>query len=262
MTRPAEKPVPREARQALWLWVTFFCLAVAINGTLPFLAGVDLHAWTYSKWKGALFDPLIYGCVFMVGPVLLVKGRSAARQPSVAIALVIGVAALAVRPFARPAAVVALLVLIYLHMRHDLSSLGIASPWSRRGLAAILILGLLPLAVRGMAPQAWGWHPSVALLAALDRLLLNPASTSENLFYFGLLTERLEPWTGRWKTPLLIGALYTAHEMSNPEYWYEGMNFLVVFIGVGITAAVYLWCRSVVAIWLSSGLARFVTRLW
>lgn len=261
MTEPAIGSPPREARQALWLWVVFFCLAVVLNGTLPFMAGVDLRAWTYSRWKGVLFDPLIYGCLFLAGPVLLVKGRSVARQPSMFIPLMIAVAALAARPFARPAAVIALLALVYLHARHDLSALGLTSPWSRPGVVAILILGLLPLAVRGISPQPWGWHPGVAVQAALDRLLLNPASTNENLFYFGLLTERLGSWAGRWRTPLLIGALYTAHEMSNPEYWYEGMNFLLVFIGVAISAALYLWCRSAVAIWLSSGVARFVTRL-
>jgi len=45
---------------------------------------------------------------------------------------------------------------------------------------------------------------------------------------------------GRWGTPFLVGALYTAHEMSNPEYRYEGMNFPIVFVGVAITTAVYL----------------------
>lgn len=254
--------VPTSARHALSLWVVFFCLAVVLNWAGPLLAGIDLHAWTYSKWKGVLVDSLIYGCVFMAGPVLLVKGGSAARQPSVYIPLLVAIAALAARPFARPTAAIALLALVYLHVRHDLSALGLASPWSRRGVAAIFILGLLPLALRGISPEPWGWHPGVALVAALDRLLLNPASTNENLFYFGLLTERLGSWAGRWKTPLLIGALYTAHEMSNPEYWYEGVNFLLVFVGVAVSAAAYLWCRSAVAIWLSSGVARFVTRLW
>jgi hypothetical protein len=56
-----------------------------------------------------------------------------------------------------------------------------------------------------------------ALLTALDRLFANPASSVENLFYFGFLTERLSYRTGKWLTPLLIGLMYTAHEMSNPE---------------------------------------------
>jgi hypothetical protein len=96
----------------------------------------------------------------------------------------------------------------------------------------------------------------------LHRLFANPASTVENLFYFGFLTERLSLKAGRWLTPLLIGLMYTAHEMTNPEYWYEDMNFLLPFVGVAIFAFIYLWRRSVVAIWLGDGLYRFVSNLF
>jgi hypothetical protein len=261
MTRHRLTEIPKPARNALWLWIAFFCLAVVLNGTIPFLAGLDLHAWTYSKTKSVLFDLLIYGCLFMAGPLLLVKEWSVVRQPGFLIPLVAGVTALAFRSVFRPSALMAVVVLAHLHVRYDLSSLGVRSPWNRRSLAAVMFLGLLPLAMRSLSPDPWGWHGGVALRAGLERLLLNPASTNENLFYFGLLAERLGAWAGRWKTPLLVGALYTAHEMSNPEYWYEGMNFPLVFVSVTVTTVVYLWCRNSVAIWLSSGLARFITRL-
>lgn len=254
--------LPRSARETLRLWVAFFCVALLLNGTLPFLAGRDLHRWTSSTTKSVLFGVLIYGCLFMGGPVLLLKGRSRMRQPGFLIPLLIGISALGFRPVFRPSALIALLALAYLHLRHDLSGLGVRSPSSSRDVAAIIVLGLLPLAMRGLSPRPWGWHPGVALQAGLDRLLLNPASTTENLFYFGLLAERLSPWSGRWGTPVLVGALYTVHEMSNPEYWYEGMNFPMVFAGIAVTTAVYLWCRNSVTLWLGSGLGRFVARLW
>jgi Na+-transporting NADH:ubiquinone oxidoreductase subunit NqrB len=99
-------------------------------------------------------------------------------------------------------------------------------------------------------------------MVMLDRLFANPASTVENLFYFGFLTERLSLKTGRWLTPLLVGLMYMAHEMTNPEYWYESMNFILPFVGVAIFAAIYLWRRSAVVIWLGDGLYRFVGNLF
>ena len=52
------------------------------------------------------------------------------------------------------------------------------------------------------------------------------------------------------------------HEMTNPEYWYEGMRFFPVWVGVAIVAFVYLWRRSVVVIWLGDGLGRLLSRLF
>ena len=96
----------------------------------------------------------------------------------------------------------------------------------------------------------------------LDRLFANPASSVENLFYFGFLAERLSYLVGQWLTPPLIGLMYTAHEISNPEYWYGGMNFVLIFVGVTIWTAIYLWRRGVIAIWLGDGFYRFVGRLF
>jgi len=70
-------PLPGPARQALWLWLVFFCAAVVLNGTVPFVAGADLRAWTDSRTKDALFGLVIYGGLFMVVP----PGRRD-RQPA------------------------------------------------------------------------------------------------------------------------------------------------------------------------------------
>ena len=104
--------------------------------------------------------------------------------------------------------------------------------------------------------------PAAGLQAAFNRLFANPASTVENLFYFGFLTEQLSRRTGGWLTPPLVGLMYTAHEMSNPEYWYGGANFVLIFVGVTIWAAIYLWRRSAVVIWLGDGLYRLVGSLF
>lgn len=248
-------------RRALWLWLAFFGVAVVLNGTVPFAAGRDLHAWSDSRLKSALFGVLVYGALFMAGPVVLEKGGAAARRPTVWVPLVLAAAALGLRLLVRPVALVAVASLGYLHARHDLSELGVRLRLRRRDLAAALVLGLAPLALRAFSQQPWNWHLGSALRAGLDRLLLNPASTTENLFYFGFLAQRLHPWSGRWGTPLLVAALYTAHEMTNTEYWYEGMDFRLVFASVAITTWIYSWCRNTVAIWLGSGLARFAAAL-
>jgi membrane protease YdiL (CAAX protease family) len=83
----------------------------------------------------------------------------------------------------------------------------------------------------------------------LDRLFANPASTTENLFYFGFLTDRLSSKFDRWWTPVMIDLMYGLHEMTNPEYWYERVFFPPVFVGIALFAMIYLWRWSVIAIW-------------
>ena len=85
--------------------------------------------------------------------------------------------------------------------------------------------------------------------------------TPNEPFYFGFLEERLSVKIGRW-TPLLIGFMYTLHEMTNPEYWYESTPFVLTFVGITAWAAVYLWRRSVVIIWLGDGFHRYIQRLF
>ncbi len=181
------------------------------------------------------------------------------RRPSFLVPLVVAVLVDVVWHPLRGIAAIAVVTLAYLHWRFDLSDLGLRSKGWRGDAVAIAFLALL-----GIAP-AFG-HPATsglagAVLAAADRLFANPASFAENLFYFGFVTERLSYRAGRWLTPPLIGAMYTAHEMSNPEYWYEHMAFGFVFVGVSLMAAVYLWRRSVVVIWLGDGLRSFVGAL-
>jgi len=254
---PEQRP-----RQALFAWGAFMILAVLINGTLPFILGYDLHAWTGSTTKIILFSLLIYGGVFLVVPLVTTKGWQVVRQPAffVPVALAI-VGILLWWPVNRFAAGIVVLVLVYLHRRFDLSELGFRSCGIKGDIAAILLMGgmsMIPLLMQGLQGQL---QFATALWASLERLFGNPASTVENLFYFGFLTEALSRKTGRWLTPPLIGAMYTLHEMSNPEYWYSGLSFVLVFVGITLTAAIYLWRRSVVVIWLGDGLGRFITRL-
>jgi len=52
------------------------------------------------------------------------------------------------------------------------------------------------------------------------------------------------------------------HEMTYPEYWYEGMNFILTGVEVVLIAVVYLWRRSIVVVWLGDGLGRLLGRLF
>ena len=133
-------------KRALGLWGVYFITTLLVNGSLLYLLGVDLHAWSYSPLKDLLVNLSIYGVLFLVAPLVLTVGWETVRQP-------------------------------------------------------------------------------------------------------GFLL------------PLIIGLMYTAHEMSNPEYWYEGMQFGLVLVGVFLFTLIYLWRRSVVVFWLGDGLGRFLSRL-
>jgi len=252
----------RQSMQALFVWGVFITLAVIINGTIPFILGFDLHTWTYSPLKDVAFNLIIYGGLFLVIPLVLTKGWATVRRPAFLIPLIIAVLAMTLRTFFRPTAALAVIVLIYLHWRFDLSKLGIQSSGWKGDIIAILLFGLIYLAPSLLQSSPMPSTLGNAFLAGLDRLFLNPASTTEYLFYFGFLADRLSHKTGRWMTPLIIAAMYTAHEMSNPEYWYEGSKFLLIFVGVALAASIYLWRRSIVVIWLGDGLGRFISRLF
>ncbi len=254
--------INQRARQALIVWGVFIALNILFNGTIPFLLGKDLHAWTASPLKNFLFNLVQYGIMFLVVPLTLTKGWRTVRQPMFLLPLLSGILALTLRDVFRPVAVLLILVLAYLHIRYDLSELGFRSRNWRVDLVVVLLLALLFSVQRLFSSNPFSFHFQGALLASLDRLFLNPASTTEYIFYFGFLAERLSYKLGRWWTPLLIGSMYVLHEMTNPEYWYEGMLFPLIFIGIALFAMVYLWRRNVIVIWLGDGLGWFLSRLF
>lgn len=254
--------INHRAKQALVVWGVFIVLNMLLNGTIPFLLGNDLQAWTASPMKGFLFNLVQYGIMFLVVPLLMTKGWATVRQPAFLLPLLLAILSLTFRGVFRPAAILSVFVLAYLHTRYDLSELGFRSCNRRTDLIVILLVALLFSIQRLFNSEPFSFHPLEAFLAGLDRLFLNPASTTETIFYFGFLAERLSHRLGRWWTPLLIGLMYTLHEMTNPEYWYAGMFFPMIFVGVVLLTMLYLWRRNVVAIWLGDGLGRFVGRLF
>jgi len=253
-----------QARQALTVWIAFILVAVAVNGTILFALGADLHSWTYSTEKAVLVSVICYGLLFLVVPLILTKGWKTVRQPAFSGGLLVAIAGVALWPFVPLAACLVVFALAYLHWRFDLSELGIRSRGWKEDLAAILLVGLaysLPHVPSLLSdPLSLSFYN--ALMAGLYRWFANPASSAENLFYFGFLTDRLSQKTGKWVTPILIAAMYTAHEMSNPEYWYEGMSFGLIFVGITIMSAIYLWRRSTVVTWLSDGFGQFMANLF
>jgi hypothetical protein len=248
-----------KARWALIVWGVFILLNIFLNGTIPFLMGRDLHAWTASPTKDALFGLIQYGVMFLVVPLILAKGWDAVLQPAFLLPLALAVLAFTLRPYLWPVSVIAVPFLLWLHLRYGLTDLGFRSRGWKGDVLVALLVGFLyasPLITTASSPS---FDFGGAIAAWVDRSFANPASTVENLFYFGFLTERLSSKTGRWFTPFLIGAMYAAHEMTNPEYWYEGVNFVLIFIGVTLSA---LLRRSVIVIWLGDGLGRFLSSLF
>lgn len=252
----------KKFRQAVLVWVLFITINVLLNGTIPFLLGRDLHSWTVSPIKSLLFNLIQYSLVFLVIPLILTKGWETVRQPGFLLPLVMIIAALALRSLWRPIAALSVFGLAYLHLRYDLSELGFRSRSWRTDFIVVLILALLLASQRFFNSQPFVFHMGEALRTGLDRLFLNPASTTEYIFYFGFLAERLSYQLGRWWTALLIGLMYTVHEMTNPEYWYGSMFFPVIFIGIVLFTLFYLWRRNVIAIWLGDGLGWFLRRLF
>jgi hypothetical protein len=81
----------RRAWQALLAWGVFILLLVILNGTIPFVLGVDMHAWTSSQAKGIIFSLVLYGGLFLVVPLILTKGWKTVRQPAFLIPMLVAV---------------------------------------------------------------------------------------------------------------------------------------------------------------------------
>jgi hypothetical protein len=250
------------SKQAILLWCVFFSLVILFNGTIPFIMDVDLHAWTSSVIKSVLFAFVFYAMLFLAIPLVILKGWNTVGQPAFLYPLLLAMIAITVWHFFHWANLIAVFVLAYLHQRFDLSDFGIRSRGWKGDILTILLMGILGLIPILMSSSIQSFSFGKGLVAGLTRLFANPASSIENLFYFGFLTEQLSHKAGKWLTPPLIGLMYAAHEMSNPEYWYAGMNFALIFVGVTIWAVFYLWRRSVVVIWLGDGLYRFLGNLF
>ncbi len=252
----------RQFRQALLVWGAFILAAILLNGTIPFALGTDLRAWTASPAKSILLPLVFYGVFFLALPLILIKGWRTVRRPDFLIPLCLAIAGVTFWRFFWPGATLAVVVLAYLHRRFDLSNYGVRSKGWKADALAVALMGLLGLIPVLMQPARSSLSMTAAITACVGRLFGNPASSVENLFYFGFMTERLSYRTGKWLTPLIIALMYTAHEISNPEYWYGGMNFVLVLIGVALWAGIYLWRRNAVVIWLGDGLYRFVLSLF
>ena len=115
------------AYQALGLWLVFFVANILINGTLPFALGRDLRSWSQSPVKYTLVGFLIYSLLFLVVPLVLLKGWETVRQKSFLLPLCLAVLAITFSLVWRGVNTIAVVVLAYLHWRFDLSALGIRS---------------------------------------------------------------------------------------------------------------------------------------
>lgn len=249
-------------RQAIKVWLLFFVVLVAINGTIPFILGYDMRAWIASPTKLLLGNFAIYGGLFLVLPLVLIKGLDVVRKPAFFLPLAIAVMGVGVWNYVPYSATLAIIAVIYLHRRFNLSGYGFKSKGWKGDIAAILLYGSVQILTIFFKPGPLSISLANGVALGVYRLLANPASTVETFFYFGFVTERLSQKTGRFLTPPLIGAMYTAHEMSNPEYWYGGTLFAVVFVGVTIATAFYLWRRNVIPMWLGDGLGKLLSGIF
>lgn len=248
-----------KARQALITWGLFFAATVMINLLIPLAFSIDLYTWTYSDAKGLLLFTVNYAGFFLIVPLGFTKGWSFLKKPSVLLPIIAAALSVILWYPLHYIATVAIIVYIYLHLRFDLSELGFRSKGWKGDLVAIAIVGSLGI-IQPLVSSTPLQDVTLGLGATIFRMFGNPASTVENMFYYGFVTNRIGNRYNRYVVPFLIGAMYTAHEISNPEYWYEGSPFGFIFFGVTIFAAIFLWRRNIVVIWLSDGLQWFLSR--
>ncbi len=252
----------RNARQSLMVWLLFFAVTLTINIVIPLAFGIDLRAWTYSSVKGLLLSGVVYAGFFIVVPLTLTKGWSLVKKPSFLVPMLAAMISVIVWYQVPYMATVAIAVFVYLHWRFDLSGLGFKSKGWRGNVVALALVGLLALIQVSFSLGALQLAFFPALSAALFRMFSNPASTVENLFYYGFLTERLGNLRSHYIVPIAVGAMYTAHEITNPEYWYAGTSFVLIFVGVTVFSVIYLWRRNIGVTWLSDGLRWFLANLF
>jgi hypothetical protein len=253
--------VREKAYQTLLIWTIFFAQTILINILIPISLGLNLYDWTFSKAKGLLLFSGSYAGFFLVLPLLLTKGWQTFKKPNFIIPVIAAAVSVVLWYPLHYIATLAIVVYVYLHWKFDLSELGFRTKGWRGDTIALLIVGSFSLLLGLSSSSASSYALLPAFYSTLFRLFGNPASTVENVFYFGFLTNRLGKRWNRYIVPLLVGAMYTAHELSNPEYWYEGLSFINIFIGVTLMAAIYLWRRSMAVTWLSDGLDWFIRNL-
>lgn len=251
----------KKARQALLIWSLFFAATVTLNVLIPLVLETNLRDWTYSNAKGLLLFSVNYAGFFLVLPLVLTKGWRTFKKPSFIIPVSAAVLSVVLWYPLHYIAAIAIIVYMYLHWQFDLSELGFRTKGWKGDVSAILIAGSIGLLQTLVSSSGLQFAFFPAVYATAFRMFGNPASTVENLFYFGFMTERIGKHWNRYVVPFLIGAMYTAHEISNPEYWYEGLPLAFVFIGVTLFAAIYLWRRSIVVIWLGDGFRWFFSNL-
>jgi hypothetical protein len=133
----------RKIKQALVLWGVYLAVTFLVNATLPFIFGVDVGKWTYSPAKDVLVNVIIYWGVFLLAPMILVKGWDVVRQPAFIGPLLVAAIALSLRTFFRPVSILAILIIIFLHWRYNLAEVGIRSSGWRGDLVAIGLVGLV-----------------------------------------------------------------------------------------------------------------------
>lgn len=228
---------------------------------IPLAFGVNLHDWTYSGQKGLLLFSIVYAGFFIVVPLWLTKGWGLVKKPGFFVPMLAACVSVVFWIQIPYIAAVAIAVFVYLHWRYNLSDLGFKSKGWRGDALALLVVIALVLLQASSSIGALQFAVLPAFLTTAFRMFGNPASTVENLFYFSFLTERIGKQWSRYLVPFIIGAMYTAHELTNPAYWYEGTSFVFIFVGVTLFAAIYLWRRSIVVTWLSDGLRWFLGSL-
>ncbi len=147
-----------------------------------------MHAWTYSTVKSLIFSSLFYSGLFLITPLILLKGWKTVRQSSFITPLIFATVGLMLRVLFPFAAAAVLAALAFLHWRFNLSAIGLQSRGWKGDAGAVLLLGTLYSILVLLQPDSPSFSLPNGVWAMLARMFANPASTTENLFYFGFFS--------------------------------------------------------------------------
>ncbi len=251
-----------ESKFVLIMWFIFIILLVIMNKTIYFIFGIDVKDWTNSKIKSLLINVIIYGFVFFIIPILYVKKNDIKGNWILISCLLCGLLGLFLSTYSKWFNLLLFISVFILLLRGDLYNLG----FEKIKIWEYIIMSIIYILLYSI-PSLFSWGNSNnnlnnTIISVIDRMFLNPASTVEYIFYYGFLGKRLILILGKILTPIILGLMYVLHEMSNPEYWYENVNFLFIFIGVSIVSVLFFWKKNLIPVWIGDGIGRFIIRIF
>lgn len=250
-----------EHKFIILIWFVFIFLAIIFNRTIQFIFGFDVKNWTYSTLKSLLFNIFIYGIVFYIIPIFYTNRKNLKWNWLIYICSFLSILGLGLSIYSRWFNILLYISVVILIIKGYLTNLGFERIKFWEFILLTIFYGILYLIPVLVTRSNQNLTINDAISSLIDRMFLNPASTVEFIFYFGFIGKRLSLMLGKIITPIALGLMYTIHEISNPEYWFENINFIFIPFGIAIFSYIFLWKKNLIPIWIADGIGRFIAKV-